>query len=358
MSETTNFGAQSDIATSHVNATSKAFVDIYSITNKGTFYLEVVDNGDLDSGGTIVRKKIFPQNGKWRTQDVEFIPRPSGDWLPGGDYNWEMRRQLIFTPQPTALVKGSLAIVRDFDKEWLLSKAVDSSGNPIKNTGVANNFSLAYYNGSTLRELPYDYTDAGELWFELQQDLPALKLPNGTWEGDKFYGAYYIYYSVGDAEPTKPNLNAISKSKGIVRDAKGACVIDDINGIPEEGHVIFDYTPDWNMSTITEDTFRYIIDRESGNTRFSVCFYGKSLYVIIVNENGFRSIAAFRVPENEFAVGQTKRYLIQWGEETTRGKGNLARKSEAWWGSVGSTPTQLQEIPNRYDETIFDQGAY
>ena len=324
-----SFGARSLPTSMKLGSIGKASFDIY--TQGGTNWAaEILDTGELTSNGeytAIARNSIQPIQNQWSNCSIEFTPQISGNWY--GKYAY--RRRIDFAPSHQHYAKNTAIMITDIDKDVLCN---------------GNDFRVVYYDGATAKEIAHDYTNSGELWFKLQDELPEGVLAENNEVNGVYYGAYYIYYGLSGADAPKTSISSIFGNIAI-NDGKfeEPIVFGD-----KEGNVSFDYEFVDKKWSINEK--QYIVDSEY----VSIYLYEQRLYVTHHNDP-IKNGCAYDLS----SVGDKVRFVLCWSNRSNLGK----RDYECWCGNL-ETETQtpyyeynkLTALNNFYDDITYSEGDY
>ena len=360
-------GAQSEVVPMRTGGMARATADFYlaQTLSHGKWSLSVVDK----DGALIARTGFVPTPRKWERHSFEFHPQPAGGWLfaPDGVSEYQYRRRISLSPSGRTLTKGTAVLVTRIDKSVMASE-------------TGSDFRVAYYDGTGVSEIPYDYTDAGELWFALQADVPAGRTPDGTFDDrtNRYLGSYHIYYknanvlSEPDYEPNDVFMSVEAELTAAISDGEplfdgtGALWYQEPVAVPYgSGHLTLLYTPSSNIAESAPNERRYLVDAVPSGAPYSVevYFYESRLYAMITHRSGFRSGAVFStnltgsLDGSTLEAGTRYRILISWGDVGSQGYADTeAREIRAWCVEDGnpSVGGEMTLIENQYDRMTYD----
>lgn len=385
-------------------AIAKAQVDVYPMAS-GKWNFEC-----HDLFGESVFSLMFDLDGrKWQTVGATFVPTPGGSWW---DYDYPYR---VMLPIKGPIAENTLVFlpVVDFDAlRRSTPKMLDDDCTKLR---------LVYFNGIEARELPVDINDNMEMWFRVQQTLPAGRIANGQYDFDdsEFYGSYYLYF--GDVEatdtPNRDYRHVFDSGEYVVRqdeswgdratesfdagvDYGSAFVTRDgtyfMRGndraefeneffLPDKGFVSFEVTPE----SFTSDV-NFMLDYVDAWKSVQMYVRDGQLFFVIKDGDGFES--SFVSRRTDLFAPYVKSYvLVQWDKKgservmvadvrswggihdmtfgewrsmefdfairdedgiqtTTFDEDNASRR---WIGVWVDSATQLECIPNVYDESHY-----
>lgn len=370
-------GIQSQSKLVRSQAIASVQVDVFSVEAR-TWNLRCKDLSDEE----VFNMRYEVEGGKWTTIGTVFTPQTGGMWWSNA-YDYRLRIPLSgFVPT------GTTVFVPNIDFSILRAQTAPMVRQDLKD------FRVIYYNGVECQEIDCDITDNMELWFRVQDEIPAGTKAEGYYDYDlnQFVGAYYVYF--GNPNETRAPMRdyhkvfkpleqpcyemAVNDPRGTISyEAKKGAHIDDAEAslqIEEAfridagaGFLTFEYIPDEALARVPSGQRgtaeeRYIIDYMDESRRFSVYTYEQQLMVRIVEPDGFVNTFADKSPA-PFKAGVKSYVLIQWGEQGSEqvhsAPGRIdpndknRRSMDVWIDGV-----QRECINNVYNEAVYDNGVY
>lgn len=371
------WGIQSESKLVRSQAIASVQVDVFSVEAR-TWNLRCKDLADEE----VFNMRYEVEGGKWTTIGTVFTPQTGGMWWSNA-YDYRLRIPLSgFVPT------GTTVFVPNIDFSILRAQTTPMVRQDLKD------FRVIYYNGVECQEIDCDITDNMELWFRVQDEIPAGTKAEGYYDYDlnRFVGAYYVYF--GNPNETRAPMRdyhkvfkpleqpcyemAVNDPRGTISyEAKKGAHIDDAEAslqIEEAfridagaGFLTFEYIPDEALARVPSGQRgtaeeRYIIDYMDESRRFSVYTYEQQLMVRIVEPDGFVNTFADKSPA-PFKAGVKSYVLIQWGEQGSEpvhsAPGRIdpndknRRSMDVWIDGV-----QRECINNVYNEAVYDNGVY
>ena len=370
-------GIQSESKLVRAQSIASVQVDVFSVEAR-TWYLRCKDLSDEE----VFNTKYEVEGGKWTTIGNVFTPQTGGMWWSNA-YDYRVR-----IPLEGFLPVGTTVFVPNIDFSMLRAQTTPMVRQDLKDLRVV------YYNGVEAKEIDCDITDNMELWFRVQDEVPAGKKAEGYYDYglDAFVGAYYVYF--GNPTETRQPMRDYHKvfkplerpcyemsvidprgtvsyeaGKGArIADAEAALQIEEAFRIDSgAGFLTFEFTPDSDLQRVPAGqrgtaAERYLIDYMDESRRFSVYAYEQQLMVRIVEPDGFVNTFATKDPA-PFKAGAKSYVLIQWGEQGSApvysAPGRIdpddksRRSMDVWIDGV-----RCESINNVYNEAVYDNGAY
>jgi hypothetical protein len=370
-------GIQSESKLVRAQSIASVQIDVFSVEAR-SWNLRCKDLADEE----VFNMKYEVEGGKWTTIGTVFTPQTGGMWWSNA-YDYRVRIPLEgFVPV------GTTVFVPNIDFSILRAQTEPMVRQDLKD------FRVVYYNGVETKEIDCDITDNMELWFRVQDEVPAGKKAEGyyDYELNQFVGAYYVYF--GNPNETrqpmrdwhkvfKPverpcyEMSVIDPAGTISYEAgKGARIVDAEASLQIEeafridagaGFLTFEYTPDEGLERVPSGqrgtaAERYFIDYMDESRRFSVYSYEQQLFVRIEEPDGFVNSFVTKDPA-PFEAGVKSYVLIQWGEQGTEpvhsAPGRIdpndksRRSMDVWIDGV-----QCECINNVYNEAVYNNGVY
>ena len=325
-------------------AIANAQVDVYPLTS-GRWQFDCYD---------LFNESVFSMSyqleaGKWNQLGVNFVPMPGGNWWDR-DYPYRVRIPIV---GPLAKGQNVFVPVVDFD-------ALQREGMLDANF---NKFRLVWFNGVDCRERYVDITDNMEIWFRLEQDLPAGVEANGAYDFNKqtFYGAYYLYFGGTEAvdQPLRDyhkvfdtadwrmdsdvswqeildryeiwgnlvnqdwdwdELRITDDGTRFVSDGDKA-VVEELMFLPDSGFFTMEFTPESDLvrvpdSTVGRAEYRFLLDYADDDKRIQMYTYEKQLVFVVLDPDGFES-SFVSLEEDLLRADYKSHILVQWWQKGT-----------------------------------------
>lgn len=370
-----NSGIQSESKLVRSQAIASIQVDVFSVEPR-TWYLRCFDLADEE----VFNTKYEVEGGKWVTIGNVFTPQVGGMWWSNA-YDYRVR-----IPLSGFIPAGTTVFVPNIDFDILRDQSTPMVREDLKD------FRCVYYNGVQCQEIDCDVTDNMEVWFRVQDDIPAGADADGyyDYELNTFVGAYYFYFgnSTETREPMRDYHEVFKPLEGPcyemnVTDPHGTISYSAGNGVHlnnadsyieisqafrvdgGNGFITFEYTPDTDLDKVPSGqrgtaAERYIIDYQDESRRLSVYTYEQQLFVVIKEPDGFLNSFVCHAP---FAEGKKSFILIQWGVQGSRdvylAPGQIDQNNHSGrFMDVWIDGKQCTNTNNIYNERNYDTGIY